>query len=152
MIGDIADKTPGANKFEILEAIGNDKRIGSLCLKPGYGFGGPCFPRDNRALGSYAQTVGIDPFIPQATDASNKLHAQFMTNQFLDEERESYLFEKVTYKEGCAVPIIEESQKLDVAAALAKKGKKVVISDTDLVIKEVQHAFGDIFEYQITGI
>ena len=149
MIGDIADKTPGANKFAILGAIGGDNRIGSLCLKPGYGFGGPCFPRDNRALGSYAQTAGIEPLIAQATDASNKLHAQFMINELLDENRETYIFEKVTYKEDCAVPIIEESQKLVVAAGLAKEGKIVVIIDTETVIKEVQQVFGDIFEYQI---
>ncbi len=149
MVGDIADKTPGANKCAILDAIGGDNRIGPLCLKPGYGFGGPCFPRDNRALGSYAQTVGIEPLIPQATDASNSLHAQFMTNQFLDENLDTYFFEKVTYKDECNVPIIDESQKLVVAATLAKAGKKVVIIDTEPVIKEVQKTFGNIFEYKI---
>lgn len=149
MVGDITDKTPGANKFDILSAIGGDSRIGPLCLKPGYGFGGPCFPRDNRALGSYAQMLGIEPLIPQATDASNQLHAQFMTNQFLNENLETYFFEEVTYKDGCHVPIIEESQKLVVAAALAHAGKKVVIVDTEPVIKEVRRTFGDIFEYQI---
>lgn len=50
MIGDIADRTPGADKEDILHAVGSDSRIGQKCLKPGYGFGGPCFPRDNRAL------------------------------------------------------------------------------------------------------
>lgn len=45
MIGDIADATHGANKLDILRAVGADSRIGSKCLKPGYGFGGPCFPR-----------------------------------------------------------------------------------------------------------
>lgn len=44
LIGDIADKTLGANKDEILATIGKDQRIGSKNLKPGYGFGGPCFP------------------------------------------------------------------------------------------------------------
>lgn len=149
MVGDIADKTPGANKYAMLDAIGGDSRIGRLYLKPGYGFGGPCFPRDNRALGSYAHLVGIEPLIPQATDTSNKLHAQFMTNQFLDEDRESYVFENVTYKDACAVPMIDESQKLVVAAAIAKQGKKVIIVDTKAVIEKVQEAFGDIFEYHI---
>ena len=58
MIGDISDQTPGADKYAILKAVGGDKRVGHLYLKPGYGFGGPCFPRDNRALGSYAALVG----------------------------------------------------------------------------------------------
>lgn len=54
MIGDIADLTDGADKHEILDCVGADSRIGHKYLRPGYGFGGPCFPRDNRALGSYA--------------------------------------------------------------------------------------------------
>ena len=149
MVGDIADKTMGANKFDILNAIGGDLRVGHLCLMPGYGFGGPCFPRDNRALGSYAQTVGIEPLIPQATDLSNKLHAEFMTQQLLDENKDTYVFEQVSYKDNCPVPIIEESQKLVVAAALAKAGKKVVIVDTVPVLERVQDLFGDIFAYQI---
>jgi nucleotide sugar dehydrogenase len=148
MIGDIADKTPGADKFAILNAIGGDKRIGTLCLKPGYGFGGPCFPRDNRALGTYAQKVGIDPFIPRATDMSNKLHAQYMIEQFLDKDLNTYIFENVTYKDHCSVPMIEESQKLVVATALAKRGKKVIIIDSEPVIEKVQQSFGDTFEYQ----
>jgi nucleotide sugar dehydrogenase len=52
LIGDVASATPGADPFAILNAIGKDQRIGSKYIRPGYGFGGPCFPRDNRALGN----------------------------------------------------------------------------------------------------
>ncbi|HEV2916657.1 MAG TPA: nucleotide sugar dehydrogenase [Candidatus Babeliales bacterium] len=149
MVADIADNTPGADKYDILYAIGHDARIGSLCLKPGYGFGGPCFPRDNRALGSYAQLVGIEPLIPQATDTANKLHAHYMANRLLDDNQTVYTFQQVAYKDNCQVPIIEESQKLAVAATLARKGKNVLIVDTEPVIKEVQKSFGNLFEYQI---
>ena len=147
MIGDIADSTPGADKYEILKAVGGDKRIGALYLKPGYGFGGPCFPRDNRALGSYAQKVGIEPIIQQATDAANKLHTQYQFGKLLAENRDEYIFESVTYKDNCAVPIIEESQKLVIAAALAKVGKRVMILDVPSVVAEVQKEYGNIFEY-----
>ena len=97
MIGDIADRSPGANKHDILNAVGSDSRVGKkyavfllqpMCynstrlydswshryLRPGYGFGGPCFPRDNRALGGYAKMVGVQPLLPEATDLYNKLH------------------------------------------------------------------------------
>ena len=57
MIGALADVTDAADKFDILRCVGDDQRVGPKCLRPGYGFGGPCFPRDNRALGAYARSV-----------------------------------------------------------------------------------------------
>ena len=43
MVGDIADRTPDADKDAILLAVGADRRVGHACLRAGYGFGGPCF-------------------------------------------------------------------------------------------------------------
>lgn len=149
MIGDIADKTDGADKETILAAVGKDSRIGPACLKAGYGFGGPCFPRDNRALGCYALTLGIEPFIPRATDTANKMHADLMAEHFLLQNKDVYSFESVTYKDNCTVPIIEESQKLAVASQLARKGKSIVIVDTQPVITEVQKKYGDLFAYEV---
>lgn len=88
MIGDIAAATPGADAKEILSAVGDDSRIGKKYLSYGYGFGGPCFPRDNRALGNYSSSIGIEPIIPTATDTSNKTHANIMINQFLAENKD----------------------------------------------------------------
>jgi len=31
MIGDIADRTPGASKHDILNAVGSDSRVGKKC-------------------------------------------------------------------------------------------------------------------------
>jgi len=148
MIGDIADRSPGADKFDILDAVGKDKRVGSRYLRPGYGYGGPCFPRDNRALGSYAKTVDVEPIIPEATDESNKKHAELMTEQFVEQDLDEYVFEDVNYKPSCPVVIIEEAQKLAVAKLLAKKGKRVKIRDNQRVLDEVQGEFGTMFEYE----
>jgi UDPglucose 6-dehydrogenase len=63
--------------------VGQDSRVGSKCILPGYGFGGPCFPRDNRALGNYAKSIGVNPIIPLATDESNIYHAKEMAKDFL---------------------------------------------------------------------
>jgi len=149
MIGDIADNTPNANKYDILDAVGCDKRIGNKCLTPGYSYGGPCFPRDNRALGYYANLVGIKPLLPEATDKINNLHIDKQIRDYIKENRDNYIIEDVAYKSNCPVPIIEESAKLKIAMGLVNQGKKVIIIDRDFIINEVKQKYGDIFEYQI---
>jgi len=148
-IGDVADRTPNADKFKILDAVGGDSRIGLKYLMPGYGFGGPCFPRDNRAIGNYAKMLQIEPLLPEATDNSNRLHALTMVQNFLKENKDLYVFENVAYKENCTVPIIEESQKLEVAKRLVKEGKKVLIRDKKPIISEVMKEYGSMFTYEI---
>ncbi len=50
----------GADVRDIAHGIGLDKRIGSLFLRAGIGFGGSCFPKDVSALKSYAGINGYD--------------------------------------------------------------------------------------------
>jgi len=147
LIGDIADETPGADKNAVLTAIGHDKRVGTACLLPGYGFGGPCFPRDNRALGNYALKKGIQPLIFSSVDQTNKNHADYMADKLLKMDLDEYVFEDVCYKSKCPVPIIEESQKLEVAKKLAKNGKEVMIKDREIVLEQVKSEYGNLFSY-----
>eukprot|EP00297_Palpitomonas_bilix_P013217 CAMPEP_0113878472 /NCGR_PEP_ID=MMETSP0780_2-20120614/6706_1 /TAXON_ID=652834 /ORGANISM="Palpitomonas bilix" /LENGTH=370 /DNA_ID=CAMNT_0000864955 /DNA_START=44 /DNA_END=1156 /DNA_ORIENTATION=- /assembly_acc=CAM_ASM_000599 len=151
MIGDCADRTPNAEKYTILKAIGSDSRVGGKYLRPGYGFGGPCFPRDNRALGSYMQSVGVKPLLPLATDEYNVLHGKYQTEALLKEGKDVYVMDDVAYKECCPVPIIEESQKLVIAKNLVDAGKRVIIRDRDFIVACVEREFGSIFEYEITN-
>lgn len=148
MIGDIADATPGADKIDILSAIGSDSRVGSKCIMPGFGFGGPCFPRDNRAIGTYAKMVGIQPLICEATDEYNKNHALIMAQNLLKQDLPRYTICDVAYKPNCPVDIIEESQPLQVAKLLAHAGKKVTIKDRSSLIDLVKRSFGRLFEYE----
>lgn len=149
-ISDVADRTPNADKAAILRSIGADSRVGEQCLLPGYGFGGPCFPRDNRAFGGYAASIGVDAVLSQATDDYNKMHAEHMAKRLLAEERDVYVFEGVTYKYPCSVPIIEESQKLLVASKVARAGKRVVVRDRKDVIDACKMEWGSkIFEYEV---
>lgn len=148
MVGDIADRTPNANKYDILNAVGCDGRIGTKCLVPGYSYGGPCFPRDNRALGYYANLVGIEALLPKATDQINNLHTEKQIQDLIDEGKDVYVIDDVAYKPNCPVPIIEESAKLKIACGLVNRGKKVIILDRDFIIDEVRRKYGNAFEYQ----
>ena len=49
-IGLTADSIENCCSNDVLSAIGSDSRIGNKYLSKGLGFGGPCFPRDNRAI------------------------------------------------------------------------------------------------------
>lgn len=60
-----------ADSHKILEAIGEDRRIGSGALKPGLPFGGPCFPRDARLFQYVASSVGLQAPLAVATDIIN---------------------------------------------------------------------------------
>ena len=148
MIGDIADATPGADKFDILRAVGQDSRVGPRCILPGYGFGGPCFPRDNRALGMYARKLGITPSICDATDEYNQIHASAMVKCLLEQNLEQYTITDVAYKPKCPVDIIEESQPLEVAKRLVRAGKRVVICDRPAIVELVRRAYGRMFAYE----
>jgi UDPglucose 6-dehydrogenase len=68
----VCARIPGADAGVILGAIGKDRRIGRDYLKPGLGFGGPCFPRDNRLFQYVAQSVGADDALSRATDKINE--------------------------------------------------------------------------------
>lgn len=70
-ISEICENTPGASAQRVLLAIGADSRIGQSYLSAGTGYGGPCFPRDNRAFHKYAKSVGVSADLSMATDAIN---------------------------------------------------------------------------------
>ncbi len=149
LIGDIADETPGADKFAILGMLGKDSRVGSKYLKPGYGFGGPCFPRDNRAFAEYAASIGIETTSLRATDRINRWHTGYMAEKLIEKSLDEYAFEDVCYKSNCPVPIIEESQKIAVAKQLAEAGKKVTLIDSGEVLAKVEEEYGTLFNYQV---
>ncbi len=58
----------------VLKAIGSDSRIGTKYLNYGFGFGGPCFPRDNRAFAAYASKAGVETPLCAKTDKFNDEH------------------------------------------------------------------------------
>ena len=148
MISDVCD-TIGANKQKVLDSIGSDSRIGNKYFRPGYSFGGPCFPRDTRALALFVDQNNINNELLLSTTKYNKLHSDFLTQKLLNENREEYVIENVCYKEDSKIPIIEESAKLQIAKNLVEHGKKVTIKDEIQLINEVKKEYGNIFEYII---
>lgn len=148
MVGDVA-LSAGAEVDKILNCIGSDKRVGHNSLKYGFGFGGPCFPRDNRAFGKVAQKHNVLSSISKATDLSNKFHLKYQIENFLKSNPniKKTTITSVSYKKN--VPILEESQPLEFALELSKKGIKVTIEDNPEIIEMVKNKYGKQFKYKI---
>ncbi len=147
MIGDIALQS-GVNPEPILRAIGGDSRINTKYFNYGFGYGGPCFPRDTRALIYYGNKVGIDPAIVRTVIETNKNHLDFQVEEFMKskDKSESVIIDSVTYKKG--VTIIEESQQLLFAIKLVQNGYKVIIKSTPIIIEQVKEKYKDLFIYE----
>jgi UDP-glucose 6-dehydrogenase len=114
----------------ILSAIGTDSRIGKKYLKYGFGFGGPCFPRDNRALTRLAEELDIEALISKATDEMNSKHLDYQVENFLKKNQDKtkiVKFDYLTYKKEST--LLEESQQLKFALKLNQLGYKIEIKD-----------------------
>jgi len=133
----------GANPQQVLNAIGSDSRIGSKYLKYGFGFGGPCFPRDNKALINAMNEKNMRFQFSETTIEANARHLEFQINQLLEKDLDEYYFESLSYKENS--DIIEESQQLKIALALVEHNKTVVVNKAcktkDIILKLYPNKF-----------
>jgi UDPglucose 6-dehydrogenase len=129
MLADLCERIPGGDVDVVTNALGLDSRIGRKYLTGALGYGGPCFPRDNRALGFIATALGMDATIPESTDRANRaIPAQII-------KRLGSILRKgmtvailgVAYKPLSQV--VEESQGIDLAKELSGVGVRVVVYD-----------------------
>jgi nucleotide sugar dehydrogenase len=147
MVGDIV-KSSGGDPNVVLNAVGQDTRIGNKYLGYGYGYGGPCFPRDNRALAIYAKDIGIDALISLASDESNSKHLDYQIEEYVsnNDKHQQVVFDYVTYKPEST--LLVESQQLAFAVGIAKRGFQVKIKERKEVITELNQKYQDLFEYE----
>ena len=139
MMGDILTKSNLGNEINsVLSAIGGDSRVGKKYMKYGFGFGGPCLPRDNRALGHYASELGMKLNLPLTVDDFNKEHAEFVKNFFIKQNPDKtipFVMNYITYKRG--TDILEESQQFKLCLDLLEEGYYVNVIEIDAVVKQL---------------
>ena len=127
MMMEICDSFTGTNVDVVTEAIGLDSRIGSRYLRAGTSFGGPCFPRDTRALDAVLKNSGIKESIPAAVDRVNSAHSEYIKNAILnllhDSKDNSIALIGIAYKEDTRVT--EESASLNLALHLISDSTRV---------------------------
>jgi nucleotide sugar dehydrogenase len=122
----------------VLRAIGADTRVGGKYLKYGYGFGGPCLPRDNRSFAAYANKLGLEYNLGKTTDDFNSEHARFLKNYFIkkNERNLPFWFQSIAYKEG--TDILTESQQYRLCIDLLDAGYKVYVHESPAILDQVE--------------
>lgn len=116
-----------------LAAVGADSRVGGKYMRYGFGYGGPCLPRDNRAFAHYAERVGLDFPLGTIVDEFNQDHTDFMIEDLLEQNTQglAYWMPSLTYKPR--TDIVEESQQLAVCEGLLRAGACVYVQADDLL-------------------
>jgi len=119
----------GGDVDAVTNAIGLDSRIGNKYLTGGAPFGGPCFPRDSRAMSALAKTLGVSCALPIVVDESNyqdvlRLYDLVMTSA---SPEAVIAVLGLAYKSG--THITEESAGLKLVELLESAGRTVVVHD-----------------------
>lgn len=129
MLADLCERVPGGDVDAVTDALGEDHRIGHEYLTGALGYGGPCFPRDNVALGHFAQQLDTRADLAETTDRVNRE----IPDRLLDRlgpaigDGETVAVLGLAYKPHSH--IVEESQGVLLARRLSKRGARVVAYD-----------------------
>jgi len=113
----------------VTAAVGADKRVGPKYLKGAIGYGGPCFPRDNVALGFMARALGSRADLSEITDSVNRALPEKIVKRLRSLVRRGTTVAILGLAYKPHSQIIEESQAIELAWGLFKAGARVVAYD-----------------------
>ncbi|MDB3964667.1 nucleotide sugar dehydrogenase [Amylibacter sp.] len=145
----ICEKIKGSELDHITTALGNDKRISPYYIKGGLSFGGPCFPRDNRAFAKFASEYGVNTPLAKSTDEINKFQIQHLLDTV---EKNVKPGDKVgilglSFKPN--TPVIEESPGIFLIKELLKNNTDITVYDA-IAIETVRTELGSSVDYSTT--
>lgn len=147
-LANICERIPGANVDHITKALGADKRVSPYYLKGGISFGGPCFPRDNRAFTAFAQKYGYDALLAKTTDQVNKIQIEHLSNCVLgqvSQKQGPVAVLGLAYKPN--TPVIEESPGIKIIEDILQKENVDIIVYDPLAVDNARLHFGDRIKY-----
>jgi UDPglucose 6-dehydrogenase len=129
MIARLCEKLPEADANVVTSALGLDTRIGPRYLKGAVSYGGPCFPRDNRALTALAARCGAFADLAEATDKFNRAQIRWLA-EFVKSHRNgngTVGILGLTYKPD--TDVVEEAFGLLLTQELSSAGVPLVFYD-----------------------
>ena len=129
LLARICERLDGADVDAVTSALTMDSRIGPKCLSGRISYGGPCFPRDIRALATLVAGLGVPADLPEATDRFNRWQLQWLADTViaLSHPGTTVGILGLSYKPGSDV--VEESPGTWLAADLVSQGRRVLAYD-----------------------
>jgi len=138
----------GLDSDKVLEGIGLDSRINPKFLVPGAGFGGPCLPKDMKAIISASKSLGYKPLLLEAVLEFNERQAARVVDMLerelssLDGKRIALLglaFKAETddVRDSRALPIIHELLRRGATIVAHDPAATIAAFGTDLAVKQV---------------
>lgn len=129
MLADLCDHVKDADVDTISRALGADSRIGHKYLKGGVAYGGPCFPRDNKAFAALGRSLGVRCDIAEATDRINEYQVQRLFGAVQATTRPGARVAVLGMSYKLHTQVVEKSQGVELARLLASEGYRVTIAD-----------------------
>jgi len=144
MLAQVCETLPGADVDVITAAVGCDTRIGTKYFKGALGYGGPCFPRDNRAFSALARDNGAPALLAEATDALNNRQAPRMAEQILAKLPKGGTAGVIGLSYKPYTEVTEQSQGIFIAQKLLEAGVKVIVYDPEAMNNAKRELSGNV--------
>jgi UDPglucose 6-dehydrogenase len=141
-LADLCERIPGGDVDVVSDALGSDTRIGRRYLTGGLGFAGPCFPRDNVALGFLCEQVGANGHLLRANHGYNTSIVARVTAKIAPLLRAGQTAAVLGLSYKPLSHVVEESQGVALALAMAEAGMRVIGYDP-LAADGARNAFRD---------
>jgi UDPglucose 6-dehydrogenase len=126
MLAEICEQLPGGDIDVVTDALGQDSRIGRKYLTGALGYGGPCFPRDNVALGFFAKALNLTAELADTTDQMNRALAEKIVKHLKPYLKANSTVALLGLAYKPLSHVVEESQGVYLARALSDAGVRVI--------------------------
>jgi UDPglucose 6-dehydrogenase len=149
-MANIAERV-GADIEHVRKGIGADHRIGYQFIYPGCGYGGSCFPKDVQALSRTAKSVGYNPKILDAVEATNYQQKEMLfekISKFYSGQLEGKVFALwgLSFKPG--TDDMREAPSRALLERLIAQGAAVRAYDP-VAMDEAMHIYGEMEGFEL---
>lgn len=128
-LAQLCEHLTSGNVDDVTQAVGLDSRIGRKYLTGGAPYGGPCFPRDSRAMSALAKRLGVSCVLPTIVEESNHQEVLRLYDLVIANASPDAVIAVLGLAYKAGTHITEESAGLKLVELLESAGCTVVVHD-----------------------